>query len=74
LASVGLLLGASWLVAYALGGAGRVPPHWFYVPVLVAAARFGLFGAAGTAVVAGLLAGPLLPLDVSRGAPQQLLD
>lgn len=71
---VALLLGLSWLVSYALGGAGRVPPHWFYVPVLVAAARFGLAGAAATAVVAGLLAGPLLPLDVATGAPQHLLD
>ena len=74
LAVVALLLGVSWVTSYALGGAGRVPPHWFYVPVLVAAARFGLAGAAATAVAAGLLAGPLLPLDVPTGAPQQLLD
>lgn len=72
--TVALLLGLSWLVSYALGGAGRVPPHWFYVPVLVAAARFGLVGAAATAVVAGLLAGPLLPLDVATGAGQHVLD
>jgi signal transduction histidine kinase/ActR/RegA family two-component response regulator len=71
---VALLLGVSWVTSYALGGAGRVPPHWFYVPVLLAAARFGLAGAAATAVAAGLLAGPLLPLDVPTGAQQQLLD
>lgn len=74
LAIVAVLLGVSWLISYALGGAGRVPPHWFYVPVLVAAARFGLTGAAATAVVAGLLAGPLLPLDVATGARQPVLD
>jgi PAS domain S-box-containing protein len=68
------LLALCWLVSYVLGGAGRVPPHWFYVPILVAAARFGLPGAAATAVVAGLVAGPLLPLDVPTGTPQQLLD
>ncbi len=68
------LLGLSWLVSYVLGGAGRVPPHWFYVPILLAAARFGLPGAAVTAVVAGLVAGPLLPLDVSTGTQQHLLD
>jgi signal transduction histidine kinase/CheY-like chemotaxis protein len=73
LAIVALLLGLSWVVSYALGGAGRVPPHWFYVPVLLAA-RFGLAGAAITAVAAGLLAGPLLPLDVPTGAPQHVLD
>jgi signal transduction histidine kinase len=74
LAIVALLLGLSWLLSYALGGAGRVPPHWFYVPVLVAAARFGLVGAAATGVVAGLLAGPLLPFDVAAGTAQHLLD
>lgn len=74
LAVVGVLLGLSWLISYSLGGAGRVPPHWFYVPILVAAARFGLPGAAATAVVAGLIAGPLLPLDVPTGAPQHVLD
>jgi signal transduction histidine kinase/ActR/RegA family two-component response regulator len=71
---VALLLGLSWVVSYALGGAGRVPPHWFYVPVLLAAARFGLAGAAATAVAAGLLAGPLLPLDVPTGAQQHVSD
>jgi signal transduction histidine kinase/ActR/RegA family two-component response regulator len=74
LAIVAALLGLSWLVSYALGGAGRVPPHWFYVPVLVAAAPFGLVGAAATAVVAGLIAGPLLPLDVATVEQQQVLD
>jgi PAS domain S-box-containing protein len=74
LAVVAVLLALCWLVSYALGGAGRVPPHWFYVPVLVAATRFGLPGAAATAVVAGLVAGPLLPLDVAAGTPQHLLD
>ncbi|MGH2556087.1 MAG: PAS domain S-box protein, partial [Actinomycetota bacterium] len=69
-----VLLGLSWVVSYALGGAGRVPPHWFYVPVLLAAVRFGLAGAAVTAVVAGLVAGPLLPLDVATNARQQVLD
>jgi len=74
LAIVAGLLGLSWLISYVLGGAGQVPPHWFYVPILLAAARFGLAGAAATAVVAGLVAGPLLPLDVATGAQQHVLD
>jgi PAS domain S-box-containing protein len=74
LAIVAALLGVSWMVSYLLGGAGRVPPHWFYVPILVAGARFGLAGAAATGVLAGLIAGPLLPLDVATGTAQQPLD
>jgi PAS domain S-box-containing protein len=69
-----VLLGLSWFVSYALGGAGHVPPHWFYIPILLAAARFGLTGAAVAAVAAGLVAGPLLPADVATGTPQHLLD
>jgi EAL domain-containing protein (putative c-di-GMP-specific phosphodiesterase class I) len=69
---VGLAL--SWLVAYLVGGAGVAAPHWFYLPVLYAAARFGCRGAAAGAIAAGLLAGPLLPLDVAADAAQQPAD
>jgi EAL domain-containing protein (putative c-di-GMP-specific phosphodiesterase class I) len=69
---VGLAL--SWLVADVVGGAGVAAPHWFYIPVLYAAARFGCLGAAASATAAGLLAGPLLPLDVAAGIAQQPVD
>ncbi len=69
---VGLAL--SWLVAHLVGGAGVAAPHWFYIPVLYAAARFGCLGAAASATAAGLLAGPLLPLDVAAGIAQQPAD
>ncbi len=69
---LGLVL--SWLVAYVVGGAGVAAPHWFYLPVLYAAARFGCLGAAASAVAAGLLAGPLMPLDVAAGVAQEPQD
>jgi EAL domain-containing protein (putative c-di-GMP-specific phosphodiesterase class I) len=74
LAGVGVGLAASWLVAYLVGGAGVAAPHWFYLPVLYAAARFGCLGAGVSAVAAGLLAGPLMPLDVAAGLAQQPED
>ena len=74
LAVVAVLLFASWLASYLLGGADQVPPHWFYIPVLLAAARFGLVGALGAAIAAGLLAGPLLPADVATSETQPLAD
>jgi signal transduction histidine kinase len=67
-------LAVSWSATYLLGGAGRVPPHWFYIPILIAAARFGVAGTVVTAVVAGLLAGPLVPLDVAAGTYQPFSD
>jgi signal transduction histidine kinase len=74
IALVSLAMGASWLAAYALGGAGHVAPHWFYVPILLAAARFGVAGTVVTAAVAGFVGGPLLPLDVATATPQTLSD
>ena len=67
---VGLGLAASWGICYVLGGAGRVAPHWFYIPILLAATRFGYLGAGITAAAAALLAGPLMPADVAAGTPQ----
>jgi PAS domain S-box-containing protein len=74
LITVAGLLAASWLVSYLLGGADQVPPHWFYIPILLAAARFGLPGAAAAALAAGFLAGPLLPADVATHEAQPLAD
>jgi signal transduction histidine kinase len=73
-ALVVLGLAFSWGATYLLGGAGRVPPHWFYIPILIAAARFGVAGTLVTAIAAGLLAGPLVPLDVGHGTVQPLSD
>lgn len=69
-AIIAILLAASWAVAYLIGGTSTVSPHWFYIPILLAASRLGLGWAAATAVTAGVLAGPLLPYHVGDGEPQ----
>ena len=51
-----------------------MPPHWFYLPIGIAAARFGYAGAALTGLVAGIMAGPLLPADVASGEAQAFSD
>lgn len=71
LVAAGLAL--AWAPSY-VAGAGRIPPHLFYVPILLAAARFGLAGAVLTALVSGLVAGPLLPLDVPADTAQPVSD
>lgn len=72
--AVACVLAMCWWAGYALGGAGKVAPHWFYVAILFAAVRFGIAGAWVTGALAGLLAGPLLPLDVDAGIPQTASD
>jgi len=67
-------LAACWLVSVALGGAGHIAPHWFYLPIMWAGLRFARRGAAITACAAVLIAGPLLPADTATWAPQAASD
>ena len=64
-------LAFSWLIVVAAGGADSIVPHFYYVPILFAAARFGPSAALVVALVAGLLAGPLTPVDVAAGTAQE---
>jgi len=64
-----LIAGAAWLTKLS-GGAPTAYVHAYYVPIIVAAGRFHWRGALPTAVVAGLLAGPLMPLELGGGAQQ----
>jgi EAL domain-containing protein (putative c-di-GMP-specific phosphodiesterase class I) len=69
-ALVTLAIVAAWLGTYAEGGTKSVLPQLFYLPIIFAASRFGWPGAILTAVAAGVLAGPVMPLDVSAGTAQ----
>ncbi|MFP4513165.1 MAG: putative bifunctional diguanylate cyclase/phosphodiesterase [Acidimicrobiales bacterium] len=69
-----VLFALSYATGYLFGGAAKVAPHWFYLPVLFAGVRFGLWGVVVAAPAAGLLAGPLLPADVASGTRQPASD
>jgi EAL domain-containing protein (putative c-di-GMP-specific phosphodiesterase class I) len=73
-AAVMVQLVACTAITWGLGGAGPVPPHVFYIPVLFAGIRWGPVGAAVTGIVSGLATGPFMPLDVSAGTAQPLSD
>jgi signal transduction histidine kinase len=68
------LLGLSWTVVYLAGGADRLPPHLFYVPIVVSAVRFRRLGGIAAAVASMLAAGPLLLAQVATGTAQQPSD
>lgn len=65
----GLLI--SWVVPNLAGGADSIVPHFYYVPILFAAARFGPGAALAVALVAGVLAGPLTYVDVAAATAQE---
>ena len=67
---LGALLVAAWATSYLAGGSHTVAPHLFYAPVLYAAAHRDVPGTMLTALAAGILCGPLLPLMVATGEPQ----
>jgi EAL domain-containing protein (putative c-di-GMP-specific phosphodiesterase class I) len=69
-----LLLAVVWASVYVGGGARTPLTHLFYVPIIVAVVPFGRRGALAVAVVAGILCGPLLPLDTASGDSQRIVD
>lgn len=71
---VAALLAGSWALTYAAGGTQSALPHVFYLPIVLAALLFGVWGGLATAVVAMLLCGPAMPVDVAADAGQQLLN
>lgn len=62
---VGATLLACWLLLIAVGVEYFVLVHLFYLPVVLAAFWLGWPATFGVAVAAGLLAGPLLPQEVT---------
>src|SRR5690606_25349265 len=67
-------LALAWMFTYGAGGSKTVFPHAFYVPVVMTAIRFRARGALIMSVVAGLAAGPLMPLDVAARTAQPTLN
>lgn len=73
-ALVVVLLAAAWAAVYAAGGTRTAWPHVFYIPVVLAALPFGARGGVVAGAAAALLCGPLMPLEVATGEPQQLVN
>lgn len=67
---VGVLLVGAWAIVHAAGGTRTAMPHVFYVPILLATLPFGLWGGVAVGLVATVLCGPLMPLDVASGEAQ----
>ena len=68
--SIAVQLVACLALSWLLGGTDGRTPHWYYLPIMFAALRFGVFGAFVTATAAGVLAGPLTALNIAEGVSQ----
>ncbi|HEV3451602.1 MAG TPA: EAL domain-containing protein [Acidimicrobiia bacterium] len=74
MAIIAALLGFSWGLARLVGGAGAVAPLWFFIPIVLAAVRFGPPGAFIAGAASVVLAGPLLPATTHPMTAQPLSD
>lgn len=73
LLAVAVMLAAATYVVYSTGGTAYAYPYLILIPVLFAAAWFGLAGGLTAALLAGALMAAM-PLDVERGVSQPLFN
>jgi EAL domain-containing protein (putative c-di-GMP-specific phosphodiesterase class I)/GGDEF domain-containing protein len=69
-----LTLALGTFIVYNTGGSYVVYTHNMYVPVVIAGLVFGLRGGLVAALSAGLLLGPLMPLNVASGELQSIAN
>ena len=74
IAVVASLLGGSWALVHAAGGSHTALPHLFYLPIVLAALPFGIPGGLTAGLLATVLCGPLMPLDVASGEAQDVAN
>lgn len=66
-----LLIGAGGALVYFTGGTELPYIHVMYVPIILAAFSYSVPGGIVAGVIAGLVVGPFMPIDVETGAMQQ---
>ena len=64
------LLAGAWVIVFESGGSQDAMPHLFYIPIILSVIPFGIWGSTGTALVATVLCGPLMPLNALTGQAQ----
>ncbi|WP_019624708.1 putative bifunctional diguanylate cyclase/phosphodiesterase [Thioalkalivibrio thiocyanoxidans] len=77
LAGVGLILilmAGVTLLVYETGGTSTAYLNFILIPVLLAAALMGLWGGLAFGLLAGLLLGPFMPMNVDEGIAQPTLN
>ncbi len=57
-------------LVYVTGGTVYVWAHLMYLPIILAAAGFRIYGGVAAGLIGGLSLGPFMPLDVAEGTPQ----
>ncbi len=64
------LIAVVGVVVFTTGGTGFAWLHLMYLPIILAAAGFGIYGGVAAALVAGFVLGPYMPMHVAQGLSQ----
>src|SRR5271154_869818 len=64
------LIAVVGIVVYATGGTRYVWAHLMYLPIILAAASFRIWGGVTAALVGGLVLGPFMPMETALGSQQ----
>ncbi len=73
-ASAVVLMALIALLVYQTGGTSTAYLNFILIPVLLGAALFGLWGGLAFGLLAGVVLGPLMPLDTAAGLAQPALN
>ncbi|WP_367339540.1 EAL domain-containing protein [Aminivibrio sp.] len=69
-----MLIGGSaalvFYIVFATNGTQNVYLHLIYIPIILSAYFWGIKGGLSVAILAGILAGPFMPLNISEGIRQ----
>lgn len=71
---VGVLIAVVFMLVQATGGIKYVFSHTMYFPILLAAYFFGIPGGLIAGLLGGLVLGPLMPISISTGEMQELVN
>jgi len=69
-----ILMAGVTLLVYQTGGTSTAYLNFILIPVLLGAALMGLWGGLAFGLLAGLLLGPFMPLNVDEGIAQPTLN
>ncbi|AOE48837.1 putative bifunctional diguanylate cyclase/phosphodiesterase [Kangiella sediminilitoris] len=65
------LVGMVYLLVYVTGGIKYVYSHSMYIPILLAGLVFGIKGGIAIGLIAGIVLGPFMPMNVVTGEMQE---
>ncbi|MEX2524927.1 MAG: EAL domain-containing protein [Gammaproteobacteria bacterium] len=69
-----VMIGTVYLLVYYTGGIKYVYSHSMYIPIILSGFIFGARGGVAAGILGGIALGPFMPIDVTTGESQELLN